>query len=191
MPIPRLLTDLLQRIADNPAATEALGADQDELRIWLTCIPCTDDIMSRMADLLLQDGRQTRALEKLLTVLDSLMPGGTHISVNVDFIKEAMGEARRLVGPVPPTEADSEKPGPSIGQLMSMACRLDHGLLRAGYYDQLADRFVGANTPTHQQALFLAMSQARAMWEESHGQGFYHPSREDFYVSLYKSTPNG
>ena len=80
-------------------------------------------------------------------------------------------------------EAAASEPNgaPSVGLLVSMAIRLDHGLGCPGYYDSPA---FSASGLTHKRRLEAAMSTARQLWEEVAGVGFYSPAREAYYVCL-------
>lgn len=69
---------------------------------------------------------------------------------------------------------------PSMGLLVSMAIRMDHGLGVPGYYDQ---PMFGNSGPTHQQRLDAAITTARQMWEEATGHGFYRPEKEAEYAA--------
>ena len=69
---------------------------------------------------------------------------------------------------------------PTVGLLMSMAVRRDHGLGYPGYYDDPA--FGGAGW--HQRRLDAALGYARQQHEEVVGHGFYSADREQQYASL-------
>ena len=87
--------------------------------------------------------------------------------------------------PALPARAEAVAPAPtaapSVGLLVSMAIRLDHGLGCPGYYDSPA---FSASGLTHKRRLEAAMSTARQLWEEVAGVGFYSPAREAYYVGL-------
>ena len=83
----------------------------------------------------------------------------------------------------PPTEPNSN---PSVGLLVSMAIRLDHGLGCPGYYDSPA---FSASGLTHKRRLESAMSTARQLWEEVTGHGFYSPEKEQHYAKLAQDLP--
>jgi hypothetical protein len=70
------------------------------------------------------------------------------------------------------------------GLLMSIAMRLDHGLACPGYYDQ--PMYAGSGV-THAQRLRVALADARRVWEEVTGRGFYKPDREAEYVAIAAS----
>lgn len=71
---------------------------------------------------------------------------------------------------------------PSLGLLMSMAIRYDHGLGVPGYYDQ--QPFAGSG-PTHAQRLASTISTMRQLYEEASGHGFYSESRDADYEQAY------
>lgn len=71
---------------------------------------------------------------------------------------------------------------PSIGLLMSMAIRFDHGLGVPGYYDHGIAKMQGVS---HAQRLESTIGIMRQLYEEMSGEGFYSPERECFYQSLY------
>lgn len=75
---------------------------------------------------------------------------------------------------------------PTVGLLMSMAIRRDHGLGYPGYYDDPA--FGGAGW--HQRRLDAALGYARQQHEEVVGHGFYSADREQQYASL-AARPQG
>lgn len=75
---------------------------------------------------------------------------------------------------------------PSVGRLVSMAIRDDHGLGVAGYYDTLPIQF----GPTHAQRLESAIRCMRQLYEEATGQGFYTADKEDHYASI-AAAPKG
>ena len=75
---------------------------------------------------------------------------------------------------------------PSVGLLVSMAIRLDHGLGCPGYYDSPA---FSASGLTHKRRLEAAMSTARQLWEEVTGQGFYSREKEQQYARLAQDLP--
>ena len=70
---------------------------------------------------------------------------------------------------------------PTIGRLMSMAIRDDHGLGVPGFYDNLSFTAGGPYWPPHQQRIEAAIARMRQLYEEATGQGFYTPEREDEY----------
>jgi hypothetical protein len=67
---------------------------------------------------------------------------------------------------------------PSIGLLMSMALRYDHGLGVPGYYDTLL------GPGAHQKKLDATLALMAQLYEEVSGQGFYSPDREGYYLAL-------
>ncbi len=94
--------------------------------------------------------------------------------------------------PALPARAEAVAPAPtaapSVGLLVSMAIRLDHGLGCPGYYDSPA---FSASGLTHKRRLEAAMSTARQLWEEVAGVGFYSPAREAYYVGLAQPPHQG
>ncbi|MBD9674920.1 hypothetical protein IB275_30365 [Pseudomonas sp. PDM21] len=80
---------------------------------------------------------------------------------------------------------------PSLGLLVSIACRLDHGLLVPGHYDRVADQFAGIPHPTHLQVFEARLADARRAYEEIAGHGFYRFDREDEYVALLEAARAG
>lgn len=75
---------------------------------------------------------------------------------------------------------------PSPGLLMSIAVRLDHGLGMSGYYDNPI--FRAAGTASHLRRLRWALREARKVYSEVSGNGFYHPEREQQYVQLLRDA---
>lgn len=66
---------------------------------------------------------------------------------------------------------------PSLGLLMSMAIRTDHGLGVPGCYDQF-------EAGSHRRRLDVALADMKKVYEEIIGQGFYKPERESEYAAL-------
>lgn len=75
---------------------------------------------------------------------------------------------------------------PTLGLLMSMAIRGDHALGVPGYYDQAL--FGDPQPGTHQLRLDAAFAEAKKLYEEIVGEGFYHPEREDRYIEIEKAS---
>jgi hypothetical protein len=71
---------------------------------------------------------------------------------------------------------------PTIGLLMSMALRYDHGLGMPGYYDQ---PFLKQDGVSHARRLESTISTMRQLYEEASGNGFYSPDKEPSYVNMY------
>lgn len=65
---------------------------------------------------------------------------------------------------------------PSLGLLMSMAIRYDHGLGMPGYYDALN------GTGDHARRIKVTLAMMRQLYEEVAGYGFYRPQREQAYA---------
>lgn len=76
---------------------------------------------------------------------------------------------------------------PTIGLLMSMAIRHDHGLGIPGYYDQ-AFQLKASNGVTHARRLECAIAEMSKLHEEVVGTGFYSPEKEDGYAAMCKET---
>ena len=70
---------------------------------------------------------------------------------------------------------------PSIGRLVSMAIRSDHGLGVPGYYDQVLFQNEGL---THAKRMEVAIRDMRQLYEEATGRGFYNDGREDEYKAM-------
>ncbi len=70
---------------------------------------------------------------------------------------------------------------PSRGLLMSMALRVDHAIGCPGYYDQ---PLVGGKLGDHDRRVEMALDDARKMYEEVVGNGFYNPNRESYYLQM-------
>lgn len=75
---------------------------------------------------------------------------------------------------------------PSPGLLMSIAVRLDHGLGMSGYYDNPI--FRAAGRASHLRRLQWALMEARKVYSEVSGNGFYHAEREQHYVQLLRDA---
>lgn len=73
---------------------------------------------------------------------------------------------------------------PSIGRLVSMAIRSDHGLGCHGYYDLLPFQQGG-----HAKRFESAIRDMRQLYEEATGQGFYRPEREAEYAAMIAAAP--
>ena len=73
---------------------------------------------------------------------------------------------------------------PTIGRLMSMAIRDDHGLGVPGFYDNLSFTAGGPYWPPHQQRIEAAIARMRQLYEEAIGEGFYKPYHERTYAKL-------
>lgn len=105
---------------------------------------------------------------------------------------QAARAAIRQTTPVPaplasPPDMVLVPKSPSIGRLISMAIRDDHGLGVEGYYDNLFFRHEGA---THAQRMEAAITRMRQLYEEATGQGFYNESREDEYRAMIDASEN-
>jgi hypothetical protein len=72
----------------------------------------------------------------------------------------------------------SENPPP--GLLMSIALRLDHALASPGYYDSIYGE------GHHKSRVEMALIDARRVWEECSGNGFYSPEKSRYYRDLEK-----
>ena len=142
-----------------------------------------------------------------LSTLEHIAELATELCNAVDCESEGVGGVRpslvilREIGPltgrleksvslsapvhsVPP--APEPTATPSVGLLVSMAIRLDHGLGCPGYYDSPA---FSASGLTHKRRLEAAMSTARQLWEEATGHGFYSPEKEQRYAQLAQDLP--
>ena len=117
--------------------------------------------------------------------------GGTRPSLvilrELGPLTDRLEKSSALAAPVhanaPPPDSSAT---PSVGLLVSMAIRLDHGLGCPGYYDSQA---VSASGLTHKRRLEAAMSTARQLWEEVTGHGFYSPEKEQQYAQLAQDLP--
>lgn len=72
---------------------------------------------------------------------------------------------------------------PSLGLLMSMAVRSDHGLGVPGFYDSLPGIWPGGSV-THAQRVEAAIVSMRQILEEAAGTGFYRPERDAAYIDM-------
>jgi len=73
---------------------------------------------------------------------------------------------------------------PSLGLLMSMAIRSDHGLGIPGYYDTKPVQF----GPSHKQHVESALRSMRQLHEEVVGTGFHSPERDAEYVAIARAS---
>lgn len=76
---------------------------------------------------------------------------------------------------------ESKPDQPSLGLLMSMAIRSDHGLAIPGHYDQPVFQSGTMAGVTHKRRLEVALGSMRQMWEEVTGNGFYSPEKDAGY----------
>ena len=67
---------------------------------------------------------------------------------------------------------------PTMGLLISMAIRYDHGLAIPSYYDNLP---IGQ---THKQRFDSTISMMRQIYEEVSGHGFYSKDKEAEYLAM-------
>lgn len=130
------------------------------------CATCGDDTCSGYHAELRPSKDDLRSNEKLDELIQAL-----GFDPGVFWARAAI---LRWLGP--PSETNE----PSMGLLVSMAIRMDHGLGVPGYYDQ---PMFGNSGPTHQQRLDAAITTARQMWEEATGHGFYRPEKEAEYAA--------
>lgn len=77
---------------------------------------------------------------------------------------------------------------PSIGRLVSMAIRSDHGLGVPGHYDRISELTAG-DFGSQKSRMESAIRSMRQLYEEATGQGFYQPEKEDAYAAMLAATP--